>query len=127
MSKKNPTPLQAVRAHCQFCCSGDAVFIRECNDWNCPLRPFRFGRAPRKGDDQQVESDAPTALKAIRKHCVEYCQAGEKKEVPACMGDKLVLGPCPLFPFRMGKNPNYSEESRKKVSERMRGRHQKPA
>ena len=41
-----------------------------------------------------------TPIKAIRAKCLE-CSAGQPKEVREC-----VIQDCPLYPFRMGKNPN---------------------
>ena len=42
-----------------------------------------------------------TPVKAIRSWCVKRCMAGQLKEVPLC-DDKE----CPLYPYRMKKNPN---------------------
>ena len=39
-------------------------------------------------------------LKAIRAHCIE-CSGGAKQEVAAC-----IITECPLYPFRLGTNPN---------------------
>jgi hypothetical protein len=41
-----------------------------------------------------------TPVKSIRKKCIE-CAAGSLKEVREC-----VIPNCPLYPFRLGKNPN---------------------
>ena len=50
------------------------------------------------------QSDAaekkPTAIRAIRKKCLD-CSCGSRDEVKRCE-----LVECPLYPFRMGKNPN---------------------
>ena len=42
----------------------------------------------------------PSALKSIRKHCVE-CSGGSHAEVKRC-----VIPECNLYPYRMGKSPN---------------------
>lgn len=39
-------------------------------------------------------------VKAIKKYCLD-CSGGSKKEVREC-----IILDCPLYPFRMGKNPN---------------------
>jgi len=39
-------------------------------------------------------------LKAIRANCID-CSGGTLKEVKDC-----VIHNCPLYPFRMGRNPN---------------------
>lgn len=41
-----------------------------------------------------------TPVKAIKKNCLE-CSGVSKKEVRVC-----VIIECPLYPYRMGKNPN---------------------
>jgi len=35
------TPLKAIREFCKECCGGDRECIRNCEDKNCPLYPFR--------------------------------------------------------------------------------------
>ena len=42
----------------------------------------------------------PSPIKAIRKHCLE-CSSGSAHEVKNC-----IITDCPLYPFRLGKNPN---------------------
>lgn len=42
-----------------------------------------------------------TAIKAIRAKCLDCC-AGQAAEVRECL-----CNDCPLYGFRMGKNPNY--------------------
>lgn len=39
-------------------------------------------------------------LKAIRAKCIE-CSGGDRKNVKDCE-----IPTCPIYPFRMGKNPN---------------------
>lgn len=57
-----------------------------------------------------------TAIKAIRAKCLD-CSGGSREEVKQC-----VIPDCPLYPFRLGKNPNikrkeYTEEERKAMAE----------
>jgi hypothetical protein len=47
-------------------------------------------------------SEYKSPLKAIRDNCVD-CSGGTLKEVRNC-----VIHNCPLYPFRMGRNPNRS-------------------
>ena len=42
-----------------------------------------------------------TPIKAIRCWCVNHCMIGHPKEVRLCDREE-----CPLYPYRMGKNPN---------------------
>lgn len=64
------------------------------------------------------KSSKPTPLKAIKKHCKE-CSNFELKEIRECP----VLD-CPLYPFRLGKNPylfrKMTEEQRQGAAERLR-------
>lgn len=39
-------------------------------------------------------------VKSIKKHCFD-CSGGSKKEIRGC-----IILDCPLYPFRLGKNPN---------------------
>lgn len=39
-------------------------------------------------------------VKSIKKYCFE-CSSASKKEVRAC-----IIPECPLYPFRLGQNPN---------------------
>lgn len=51
-------------------------------------------------------------VKAIRKHCLD-CMCGSVGEVKNC-----IIVDCPLFPFRLGKNPNRKGVGNKNVSPR---------
>lgn len=66
-------------------------------------------------EEEEVEVRSP--LKAIRKFCVE-CMGGNRVEVKACTSPK-----CPLYAFRMGKNPYnkkvLTEEQKAEVRERL--------
>ena len=63
-------------------------------------------------------SDKLTPIKAIKNFCFE-CSGEQLKEVKKCTDLN-----CPLYPFRLGKNPyakrNYTLEQRKAMSERMK-------
>ncbi|HRQ55040.1 MAG TPA: hypothetical protein PL018_12335 [Ignavibacteriaceae bacterium] len=48
-----------------------------------------------------------TPLKAIRKNCLE-CSSGSASEVNNC-----IITDCPLYQFRLGKNPNRAGIGRK--------------
>jgi hypothetical protein len=50
-----------------------------------------------------------TPIKAIRKFCID-CSGGSIKEVREC-----IIKDCPLFDFRLGKNPRRKGINRKKV------------
>lgn len=56
-------------------------------------------------------------LKAIRAFCIE-CMGGQVREVKDCTAPN-----CPLYPFRMGKNPyrtrELTDEERQVIVERL--------
>jgi hypothetical protein len=47
-----------------------------------------------------MEKKILSPVKSIRKNCIE-CSGGSIKEVKEC-----IIPDCPLYPYRMGKNPN---------------------
>lgn len=49
-------------------------------------------------------SNETNPVKVIRRYCLEVCGGGSAKNVTECQGDKMIT-PCPLYPFRQGKNP----------------------
>lgn len=66
-----------------------------------------------------VETNRLTPIKAIRAWCLE-CVCGVASEVKLCPSED-----CPLYPYRLGKNPNrssvkLSDEERALRSERLK-------
>lgn len=63
------------------------------------------------------EEKSITPIKAIKAKCLDCC-CGQREEVKACSAKE-----CPLWQFRLGKNPNRSrnmtDEQRKAASERL--------
>ena len=60
-----------------------------------------------------------TAIQAIKAYCLG-CMCGSKSEVTLCP-----VTDCELYPFRLGRNPNYkgrqlTDEEREKRAEQMR-------
>ena len=53
----------------------------------------------KKKKNDIVEVDI-TPVKAIRLFCVNECMAGQASLVPGCQDPN-----CPLYPYRMNKNP----------------------
>ena len=63
-------------------------------------------------------SETKTPIKAIRAKCLD-CSGGSAQEVRLC-----VIPECPLYPYRMGKNPNrqgkkLTEDEKAAVSARL--------
>ena len=93
------TPLQSIRKYCLWCCNDQASEVRLCQSPQCGLYPYRLGRMP--------GLPGQSCLKAIRARCLDCC-CWNDAEVRRCKTD------CVLNPYRMGTNPNYSEETREK-------------
>jgi len=100
---KQETPLQAVRRFCIECCGGVRKEVKTCGGDkpimsgkypNCPFFPHRYGRKR-------------ISVKTIRKQCI-ICTNNSYDAIRECPSTK-----CPIYPFRMGKNPNYSEKTKK--------------
>ena len=100
------SPLKTIRMFCLECQGSSSIAVKECRDTTCPFQPHRYGTLPK------VKGHQP--MKAIRNYCLAYCQFGSRKEVINCEGDNAMSGPCPLFPFRLGVNPNITPETREK-------------
>lgn len=103
---KRITPLKAIRKQCLHCMGGSFRLVSECPDVDCPLYPYRFGRLQ--------PGISGRTIRIIRQYCLGC--AGSAHEVKTCQGNEIYLGnePCVLWPFRLGKNPNYSMEAREK-------------
>ena len=112
--KKTRSPSQAIVKFCKECDGAAVPDVRNCLHKSCPFYEFRLAKA--------LKVEHPDSLTAIKTYCFEECQAGSSRyEVFICAGDTCFLGPCPVYPFRMGKNPNrskpLSEERRKALVE----------
>lgn len=100
------TPLQSLRSYCLWCCGESAKEVRLCPSPKCVLYPYRLGTIP-KGASRQL-------TKVIKSRCRECCERPKD-----CDAGKpyMMHPPCHLWPFRMGRNPNVSEETRQKLRE----------
>lgn len=93
------TPLEAIRQFCIECMGGSYQGVTECVDAACPFRPYRHGSALKKGKRAPV--------RACKAYCFENCLPGAgADQIRDCGGDTALLGPCPVYPFRLGKNPH---------------------
>ena len=67
--------------------------------------------------NENETKDALTPIKAIRAKCLDCC-CDQRDEVKLCPAKD-----CPLWPFRLGKNPNrpknMTDEQRQVVKERL--------
>lgn len=108
-------PLEAVRKFCVQCVGNEYPEVHVCGgakclngaadeNGTCWFYPHRMGKKR-------------VSLKTIRKMCL-WCQGGSEQFVREC---GIIEGnvDCPLHPFRMATNPNYSEETREKLRVRL--------
>ena len=106
--RRKMTPNEAVRKFC-IECVGSPNAVKECGGHQCKnggcddqsvcwFYPYRIrrGRPP---------------VKLIRKYCL-WCMGGETQLVSECW----ITG-CPLWCFRLGKNPAFSQQTRVKRRE----------
>ena len=73
--------------------------------------------------NEEIEKMKSTATKAIKMYCKLECCAGSEKEWRECNNKS-----CPLYNYRLGKNPNYkkveiSPEEKQQRSERLKEYH----
>ena len=97
------TPLRAIRKKCLWCCGDSRTEVKLCPASGCPIWEYRMGKRPKAA--------TLTPIKAIKSKCRDCC-GGTWADVQKCPGLKLADGPCSLHAFRLGTNPNISEESR---------------
>lgn len=101
---KRRTPLLAIRAFCVECMGGSAQLVAECASTACPYHGQRMGTIE-PGADRRL-------LRVIKSYCAGQCLPGE--DPAGCSARKEYLGqsPCPCWPYRLGRNPFYSDATR---------------
>ena len=103
----NLTYREAIRGFCRMCCCEQYSEIDHCSALDgkgpktCALWPFRHG----KGYDKSKPFIKRTPLKAIHTECIN-CQ-GSRNGVENCPSVD-----CPLYFFRLGKNPRLKGKGR---------------
>ena len=94
-SRPKQDPLKSIRAFCLECQGESAQAVAECADTACPFYPHRHETTLAEGRHSPVL--------ACRAYCFANCLPGAgADEVKDCGGDAALLGPCPVFPFRLG-------------------------
>ena len=108
-------PLRAIREHCLECCGSHSSEVAQCLSQRCPLWLHRSGHRPTLEAIAEVagvltrplelpltqaEVASGSKLKAIRRRCLD-CSGYNQAEVKSCRHRD-----CPLWPYRMGRNPN---------------------
>ena len=72
----------------------------------CRSAKIRYAPSTTTGTGHSPMDSITDHWRPSRSFCHSYCLPDGHKEVLTCQGDKAYAGPCPLYPFRMGKNPN---------------------
>lgn len=82
------SPGEVVRAYCRDCVGSERFNddIRDCTESECAFHPYRNGRR--------------VSVKVHRRFCLQ-CANGSHDYVANCPTRS-----CPVWPYRMGKNPN---------------------
>lgn len=87
------SPLRAIRLKCLDCCLGSPSEVRACTAGkHCSFHALRNGR--------RAGAEGIRPLRIIRDYC-RACGEGSYADVVNCP-----MNDCPLYPFRLGKNPN---------------------
>lgn len=97
------TPLESIRACCVQCQGGSYALVSECTSPDCPFYQYRAG-AIEEGASRRL-------LRVIKGYCAACAPDGDVAGCTAGCG-YLSLSPCPLWPFRTGRSPYYSEKTR---------------
>lgn len=96
------TPGEAIRRYCVHCCGGQASAVAGCDGDesvrekgfnSCEFHPYRLGKGR-------------PSVRLIRQFCLS-CQGGRADFVRDCIKPS-----CGLYPFRLGKNPNFTRAGR---------------
>ena len=79
--------------------------------------PRKWYNVGEKETEMNNKNEATTPIKAIKAKCLDCC-CGQREEVRECPAKE-----CPLWQFRLGKNPNrarnMTDEQRKAAAERL--------
>ena len=103
---KRLTPLLVIQAFCRACMGGNALLVGACASTTCMLHAYRCGSIA-AGADRRL-------LRIIKSYCGESCLPLEDAATCVAGMDYLDHPACPLWPYRQGRNPFYSEVAREK-------------
>lgn len=95
------TASTAIKRYCTWCLNGLPKDV--CVSESCPLFPVKSGGKVEKSN-----------LKRIKERCLNCVGTNSRKDVEECKCTN-----CMLFPFRLGKSPNITEESKQKRRDKM--------
>jgi hypothetical protein len=103
------TALESIRLFCVGCMGGSFALVAECPSVDCIFYRYRTGTIE-PGADRRL-------MRIIKTYCAEQCLPQE--DPAGCTAGKayLDLSPCPVWPFRLGRNPYYGDERRERLRE----------
>jgi len=64
---KGTSPLRAIRKYCHWCQNGQSVYVRECEDENCPLHSYRMGKSGHKRVISQKQKEQLAIMRSLVK------------------------------------------------------------
>ena len=105
---KRQSPLASIRAFCVWCMGGQPSEVVVCPSDNCALYLYRIGIIP--------EGVSRSLTRVIKAKCAD-CKPEGAADCNAFQAYEI-HPPCPCWPFRMGRNPNISAETRERLRER---------
>lgn len=95
MKSSNPSPRRAIRLKCLDCCMGSSREVELCPAGiYCSLHQYRKGHRPEG-------AASPSPIRIIRQYCLQCGEENSYSDVQSCP-----IHDCPLYTFRLGKNPN---------------------
>jgi len=105
---KRRSPLDGIRAYCIWCCGGSSLEVKACPATGCDLHPYRQGVIP--------AGASRSLMKVIKARCLDCMPDG----AAGCdaFQDFEHHPACPLWPFRLGRNPNYGTTQREERRDR---------
>jgi hypothetical protein len=106
---KRLSPLKAIRSFCRWCCGGSAPEVPLCPSTGCAFHPYRKGTIPPGASRQLMRVFKARCLECAADHDPASCDAFQTYEIHP---------PCPCWPYRLGRNPNYCEKAREQRRER---------
>ncbi|MCM8772760.1 MAG: hypothetical protein NC922_06885 [Candidatus Omnitrophica bacterium] len=122
------TPIEAIKKRCKECL-GYEQDPKECNgketegligtqediigrNYECPLYLYRTGNRPLKEEKSRLKElniKILSPIKAIKEYCLRCCN-GDRKYLKNCPSQD-----CPLWEYRLGKNPHLKGKRKKPI------------
>ena len=97
------TALESIRLHCIACAGGSYALVADCTSHDCAFFAYRSGAI--------ADGASRRLLRVIKSYCDGCAPDGD---AAGCTAGKcyLSLAACPLWPYRTGRSPYFSEKAR---------------